>query len=202
MQRLFPLTLCLLLAAPAAALEPADPPRDGLLTAHLAYARLTPASAALMPSQDTFVGQLGYARRIRPSGWFLGAGMEFGFAEVGAHGLRKALGAAVHGGWDIGAAQAVVLEGYAAPVYVWTQGEPLSRASGAGLVAGATLALPWLQRTFVDLAGSHLPESILAAPLVLLPNAVGVRAQHLPGDGRERVGVTVGWSFAMPVWHY
>ena len=193
------LVACLMAPCAFAHAEP-TPPRRGLLTSQLAYARLSAAQVPLSVSRDVFVGQLGYARRVGAAGALLGASMEFGFAPIPTHGLRKALGVGVHAGWDIGAAQAVVLETYAAPVYAWTQGEALQRPRGIGLLAGATLAVPWLQRKAVELAGSHLPESLLALPLVLLPNAVGVRIEHLPGDGALRFGVTVGWSFAAALW--
>lgn len=193
------LVTCLLSPLAFAQTQPTPQPR-GLLTSQLAYARLTAAQGATPAAQDTFVGQLGYARRVGSQGCLLGAGMELGFAQLPGQGMRKALGIGVHAGWELGAAQQVVLDAYAAPIYAWSQGGAPQHPSGLGVVAGATIAFPGLQRSAVDLAGSHLPESILALPLVLLPDALGVRVEHLAGDGTTRVGVTVGWSFAVAMW--
>ena len=186
-------------ALPAQADEP--PPHRGLLTARLAYLHLSDAASPVPQAQDAFLGQLGYARRSLPDGLYWGVGLDFAAARSGA-GMRKTLGPAVRGGWDIGAQQNVVLDAGVAPVYAWSQApDPGSTTqAGPGVVADASVAVPWFHRAAMAYAQEGDPVRMLAALLVLVPNTLGVRVEHVPGDGQARFGVLVGWSFAAPLW--
>ncbi len=174
--------------------EPEPPPRNGLALVAFNFERFPAASSGA--AQSGVFAQAGYGRRLFPSGLYVGGALELGVA-----GGQRELGLGLHAGWDIGSASKVVLDGYLAPVEVRSTAAADPRPSGIGLVAGASLSVPWLTQTFFELAYSSPPESyFLALPLVLLPQSIGLRFERIPGHQGTRFSGSLGWSFAVPLW--